>query len=86
MKRLLSVRRETLVPRLRGAKFGDASASDQGLLTADWRLGDGTTLRLAANLSDQPRDAEAPVGTKVWGDDWDGIIPPWAVSWRLEEA
>ncbi|MCP9629895.1 malto-oligosyltrehalose trehalohydrolase [Rhodopseudomonas palustris] len=86
VRRLLAVRRETLVPRLRGTKFGDASATEQGLLTADWRLGDGTTLRLAANLSGQQLNAEAPIGTKVWGDDWDGIIPPWAVSWRLEES
>ncbi len=86
VKQLLAIRHEMLVPRLRGAKFGDAAATDQGLLTADWRLGDGATLRLAANLSAEQLTAKQSVGTKVWGDDWDGIIPPWAVSWRLEES
>ena len=28
-------------------------AADNGLLTAHWRMGDGATLRLTANLSDK---------------------------------
>ena len=38
-------------PGLRARRFGDAQAADNGLLTANWRLGDGATLRLTANLS-----------------------------------
>ena len=48
---LLAIRRREIVPRLAGATFGDAHAADNGLLTASWRLGDGATLRLTANLS-----------------------------------
>ena len=50
---LLKVRRQEIVPRLTGAAFGEAHAGDNRLLTADWRMGDGATLRLLANLSDQ---------------------------------
>ena len=48
---LLSIRAREIVPRLAGARFGDAHAADNGLLTANWRLGDGATLKLTANLS-----------------------------------
>ncbi|MGD5712536.1 DUF3459 domain-containing protein, partial [Xanthomonas citri pv. citri] len=48
---LLALRRKEIAPRLRGATFGDAAAADSGLVTAHWRMGDGATLRLAANLS-----------------------------------
>ena len=41
---LLAIRRREIVPRLAGAAFGDAQAADNGLLTADWRMGDGTRL------------------------------------------
>src|SRR6266436_6017860 len=51
VQRLLSMRQHEIVPRLAGTTFGKADAVDNGLLTADWRMGDGATLRLLANLS-----------------------------------
>ncbi len=48
---LLAMRRREIIPRLAGARFGDAHAADNGLLTASWRMGDGATLQLTANLS-----------------------------------
>ena len=51
VQELLAIRRREIVPRLAGATFGDAQAADNGLLTAHWRMGDGTTLSLIANLS-----------------------------------
>ncbi|ABD06588.1 Malto-oligosyltrehalose trehalohydrolase [Rhodopseudomonas palustris HaA2] len=87
VKRLLDIRRNTLVPRLPGARFGNAEIAEDGLLRARWRLGDGATLKLVANLSDHDVAFKAPPdGTNVWGDDWNGMIPPWAVTWRLEES
>ena len=53
VRELLAIRRREIVPRLAGAAFGDAHAADDGLLTAHWRMGDGATLQLVANLSDQ---------------------------------
>ncbi|MCP4620187.1 MAG: malto-oligosyltrehalose trehalohydrolase [Bradyrhizobium sp.] len=82
---LLAVRRREIVPRLAGAKFGMAQASEAGLLAADWQLGDGTRLSLMANLSRQQmavalRDRGAP----IWGQELSGSLPPWAVIWRIE--
>jgi len=38
VRELLSIRAREIVPRLAGARFGDAHAADDGLLTANWRL------------------------------------------------
>jgi maltooligosyltrehalose trehalohydrolase len=81
---LLSVRRREIVPRLAGAQFGDASAQDSGLLSAHWRMGDGTSLHLLANLSDQGINFRTKMtGTKIWGSDLSDAIAPWAVHWHI---
>jgi maltooligosyltrehalose trehalohydrolase len=85
VKDLLKVRREHIVPRLAGAAFGQAHAADSGLLTANWRMGDGAGLSLAANLSDQATDqppSEAG-GTVVWGSELSERVPPWSVRWHI---
>ena len=82
---LLAIRRREIVPRLAGAAFGHAHAADNGLLTADWRMGDGATLGLLANLSDQAIDHQGKqTGTPIWGGETSGLVPPWSVFWRLE--
>jgi maltooligosyltrehalose trehalohydrolase len=53
VQELLKIRRRQIIPRLAGAAFGGAHVADDRLLTANWRMGDGATLRLLANLSDQ---------------------------------
>ncbi|WP_213769467.1 malto-oligosyltrehalose trehalohydrolase [Bradyrhizobium sp. dw_78] len=83
---LLSIRRNKIVPRLAGAAFGEAHAADNGLLTADWRMGDGATLRLTANLSNRAnshRPSETS-GDVIWGDETRGPMPAWSVVWHLE--
>jgi maltooligosyltrehalose trehalohydrolase len=85
VRQLLAIRRRHIMPRLAGARFGDAHAPGNGLLTANWQLGDGARLWLSANLSDQAiaePPTEAP-GTPVWGEAG-GPIKPWLVRWRLE--
>jgi maltooligosyltrehalose trehalohydrolase len=85
VQELLSVRRREIVPRLTGAAFGDADAADNGLLTANWRMGDGAALHLLANLSDQAvGHSTETAGTTIWGGDVGASIPPWSVFWRLE--
>ena len=82
---LLKIRRQQIVPRLAGAAFGEAHAASNGLLTADWRMGDGAMLRLAANLSDQAigqPSAEAR-GTLIWGSALSDSAPPWSVRWHI---
>jgi malto-oligosyltrehalose trehalohydrolase len=82
---LLAIRRREIIPRLAGAAFGEAQAADDGLLTAIWRMGDGTTLSLLANLSGREiiRPNGASKGTLIWGSELNGSIPPWSVFSRI---
>jgi maltooligosyltrehalose trehalohydrolase len=82
---MLAIRRREIVPRLAGAAFGTAKAAGNGLLTADWRMGDGATLRLLANLSDREiaNTAGEFKGTLVWGSELGERVPPWSVHWRI---
>ena len=84
VRKLLAIRRQEIVPHLAGAAFGDAHATDGGLLTASWRMGDGAVLELVANLSNraiacQRRDT---TGILIWGSEADEA-PPWSVLWHI---
>jgi len=85
VQKLLSVRQREVIPRLGGAAFGGARAANDGLLTATWRMGDGATLRLLANLSDGdiPHASDDIAGTPIWGSELSGSVPHWAVFWRI---
>jgi len=84
VRELLAIRAREIAPRLRSAAFGDAHAADNGLLTAHWRMGDGKTLRLTANLSaNEITNAPTPSGAAIWGGDAGGKLAPWSVSWRI---
>jgi maltooligosyltrehalose trehalohydrolase len=85
VRELLAIRRREIIPRLAGAAFGAAQATDDGLLTASWRMADGTTLSLLANLSDREitRPDDAATGTLIWGSELNGSIPPWSVFSRI---
>ena len=85
---LLAIRRREIFPRLAGAVFGDAKAHDNGLTTANWRMGDGATLDLTANLSssDITRQASQPPGTPIWGGEAGDRLPPWFVFWHIARA
>jgi maltooligosyltrehalose trehalohydrolase len=58
---------------------------DNRLLTARWRMGDGVTLRLLANLSDQTvsHAPDKAAGTLIWGSELGDSVPPWTVLWRI---
>ena len=89
VRKLLSIRQREIIPRLAGAAFGSAQAANNGLLTAHWRMGDGTTLSLTANLSshDIPPATGQMSGTPIWGSELTRSVPrlsvPWAVLWRI---
>jgi maltooligosyltrehalose trehalohydrolase len=88
VRELLAIRRQHIVPKLAGARFGGASVQDDGLLRASWRMGDGTSLQLLANLSDRSvaggRGERA--GTILWGDGLADALLPWSVVWRIGES
>ncbi len=81
---LLATRRREIVPRLAGVKFAIA-CGDGPILTSDWRLADGQTLRLVANLCDA--DAKAPRACRplrsIWGGELPAVLPPWSVFWSI---
>jgi malto-oligosyltrehalose trehalohydrolase len=82
---LLAVRRREIVPRLANAAFCEAHAADNGLLTASWRLGDGTRLLLRANLStSEITDKSRKAGIPICGGPPGDVLPPWSVFWCLE--
>jgi maltooligosyltrehalose trehalohydrolase len=85
VRELLATRRREITPRLSGARFGEAGVADDGLLSATWRMGDGATLRLIANLSANEISPHAAhdSGTPIWGGVPGEQLPPWSVVWRI---
>ena len=85
VRELLSLRRREIVPRLAGAAFGEAHVSNDRIVSASWRMGDGTRLGLLANLSPKAvaHDARAAESTPIWGDEPESVLPAWSVHWRL---
>ncbi|HUX31456.1 MAG TPA: malto-oligosyltrehalose trehalohydrolase [Thiobacillus sp.] len=89
-RKLLRLRREIVVPRLHGMA-GHAGAFETFAaagLRVEWRLGDGSTLRLLANLSGKPVAAAAPPGEMLFALEatGQGMLGPWSVLWTLEES
>jgi maltooligosyltrehalose trehalohydrolase len=85
VRELLAIRRLEIVPRLAGAGFRDALAQDNGLLRAEWHMGDGKSLHLLANLSDRAiaSGQNQSTATILWGDGSTGTLQPWSVHWCI---
>jgi maltooligosyltrehalose trehalohydrolase len=85
VRNLLAIRQREITPRLAGATFGKADVTADGLLTANWRIGNGATLRLVANLSsrDIANASQDIPGRPIWGGEPGGRLPPWSVFWRI---
>ena len=84
VRELLAIRRREIVPRLGGVRFGSAHR-DGPVITAWWRLGDGSPLALMANLSGEIAQAPrlASEARSLWGDAPSGKLPPWSVAWTI---
>ncbi len=83
---LLTVRREHIAPRLRGARFGNVEAHDEFGLNCTFHLQGGLRLRLLSNLSDHSLQAYYPATTAspLWdGATHDGVVP-WSTHAWLE--
>jgi malto-oligosyltrehalose trehalohydrolase len=87
-RRVLGVRRESIVPLLAGLSesCGHYEVIAPGALTARWRLGEGAELKLAANLCGQARSGfPQEDGQILWtegalrGDE----LSAWGVRWTL---
>jgi maltooligosyltrehalose trehalohydrolase len=53
-RQLLRLRHEHIIPHLPGAQTLGAEVLGEGAVSASWRLGNGSELRIDLNLSDQP--------------------------------
>jgi maltooligosyltrehalose trehalohydrolase len=84
VRELLTIRSREIVPRLAGVRFRSARR-DGSIVTAYWRLGDGSQLALLANLSGETAQAPrlAAGARSLWGDAPTGKLPPWSVSWSI---
>jgi len=91
-QRLLALRHEVIVPRLRGMQShcGKAEVFAPSALRARWRLGDGSVLQLTANLANEevyvPGSEETPGETlfeTMPEAGSPGHLPSWGVRWML---
>jgi malto-oligosyltrehalose trehalohydrolase len=65
-KRLLSLRRREIVPRLAGASAVDARAVGPAAVVAQWRMGDGAHLIIACNLGEDATGLEKQSGRTLF--------------------
>jgi maltooligosyltrehalose trehalohydrolase len=86
-RKLLSIRREHLIPRLRGAVSDGASVFGEKAVLGRWRLADGTRLTLAVNLSKgRASFPTQPLGTSLHfiGEVSETEMGPYAFAAWLE--
>jgi maltooligosyltrehalose trehalohydrolase len=72
--RLLRLRHEQIIPRLKGADGEHAEAIGEKAILAHWRMGDGARLTLACNLGSEAAPANLPGGVPLWGQTGGGTI------------
>ncbi|SIQ96885.1 maltooligosyl trehalose hydrolase [Rhizobium sp. RU20A] len=89
-KRLIALRRSTVIPRLpgiTGKAEGERLAGK--VIRVTWRLGDGSRLTVTANLDDVDGvPIAAPAGRSLWIEGAvgaSGEIGAWTVIWTLEQ-
>jgi 1,4-alpha-glucan branching enzyme/maltooligosyltrehalose trehalohydrolase len=89
-RNLLKLRKGFIIPRLRGMEGRSArfEVFSSGGVDVEWRLGDGSTLRLLANFSEETaRRAVPPAGQTVFASTPEaatGVLAPYGVLWTLQ--
>ncbi|MFL7964472.1 maltooligosyltrehalose trehalohydrolase [Pseudomonas sp. NFIX10] len=93
-RQLLKIRREEIVPRLPGAQALGADVLGHGAVSARWRLGDGSVLRIDLNLGDQPVAHQAPEEARILFEHpqqvvgllQQGVLAPYSALVSLTQA
>lgn len=84
---LLAVRHKEIIPRLENIGGNSGTYRVEGKsIDVRWALGDGTSLRLLANVgADDIQDTAAPEGRIIWSEGGltDGKLSPWSVIWSI---
>jgi maltooligosyltrehalose trehalohydrolase len=78
---LLKIRRERIVPHLRGAKSLGAQSVGDAAIIARWRLANGDRLTIAGNFGDVILQAAIPQTAPVWGVPSDALPPFTTLVW-----
>src|SRR6185295_2939213 len=65
-RKLLTLRREHLIPRLEGAKSIGALVIGSSAVVARWGFSDGAVLTLAINLGAEPCALDRPAGELIF--------------------
>jgi maltooligosyltrehalose trehalohydrolase len=89
-RELLAIRHREVVPRLHniGGKSGSYEVLGEGAVAVQWTMGDGSRLRLIANLTDRNLPIAGHTGRPLWST---GVIrrnhvEPWGVVWSIEDG
>jgi 1,4-alpha-glucan branching enzyme len=84
VRELLEIRRREIVPRLPGTRFGSAQRSGC-VISAIWKMGDGSLLAVVANLSKQTASRSTHAGEQltIWTNAEPDRLPPWSVCWTI---
>jgi maltooligosyltrehalose trehalohydrolase len=88
-RHLLLLRRTEIIPRLPGMSGNSAryQVLRDGAVIVHWKMGDGSQLTLAANLSAEPLGGIPNArGREIFslGSIEDGRLGAWSVAWRLQ--
>jgi maltooligosyltrehalose trehalohydrolase len=70
---LLKLRHDAIVPRLAGAKTLDSLVLGPAAVLVRWRMGDGATLAMAANLGPAPTAITQPGGTLLFATSGEAV-------------
>ena len=86
-RNLLAIRHKEIIPRLENIGGNSGTYRVEGKsIDVRWALGDGTSLRLLANVgADDIQDTAAPEGRIIWSEGGltDGKLSPWSVIWSI---
>ncbi|MGR4043439.1 malto-oligosyltrehalose trehalohydrolase [Pseudomonas sp. 910_21] len=78
---LLRIRHRELIPRLPGAQAMDTQVLAEGALSARWRLGDGSLLRIDLNLSPHRVELEPEATAQLWFEHPPHTLEHWQQGW-----
>jgi maltooligosyltrehalose trehalohydrolase len=85
-RELLQLRFSLLVPRLKGAAAIDSEVLSEAAVLARWRLGDGATLTIATNLSQELVQVSLQKSAPIYGTTQGDMLPPCTTTVWIDSA